>query len=64
FNYQYSIATLKPDVVVDIHHSTRDIAEKYLKEDYTVALLNKHPVYFRKDSTRIDWVQLEYVRED
>ncbi len=64
FNYQYSIATLQPDVVVDIHHSTRDIAEPYLKEDYIPATLNRHTIYFRKDSNKIDWVELEHVRED
>ncbi len=64
FNYQYSIGTLKPDVVVEIRRSTGDIAEKYLDEEYIMAKVNTHPMYFRKDSTKIDWVQLEYVRED
>lgn len=64
FNYQHSIATLKPDVVVEIRQSTGDIAERFLKEDYVSVKVNGHPMYFRKDSTRIDWVKLEYVRED
>lgn len=64
FNYKYSIATLQPDVVVDIHHSTRDIAEPYLKDDYLPIKINRHTVYFRKNSTNVDWVQLDYVRED
>jgi len=64
FNYQYSIGTLKPDVVVEIRRSTGDIAEKYLDDEYLMAKVNTHPMYFRKDSNKIDWVQLEYVRED
>jgi hypothetical protein len=64
FNYQYSIGMLKPDVVVEIRRSTGDIAEKYLDEEYVMAKVNTHPMYFRKDSNKIDWVQLDYVRED
>lgn len=64
FNYQHSIATLKPDVVVEIRQSTGDIAERFLKEDYAAVKVNGHPMYFRKASNNIDWVQLEYVRED
>ncbi|MFN7037026.1 MAG: hypothetical protein ACK4SN_11740, partial [Bellilinea sp.] len=64
FNYQYSIGTLKPDVVVEVRRSTGDIAKKYLDEEYRMAKVNTHPMYFRKDSDKIDWVQLEYVRED
>lgn len=64
FNYLHSIATLKPDVVVEIRQSTGDIAERFLQEDYAAVKVNGHPMYFRKDSNNIDWVQLEYVRED
>lgn len=63
FDYEYSISRLKPDVIVEVLVSTADIAERYLG-DYETIVLNGHPMYFRKDSKSIDWVQLEYVRED
>ncbi len=63
FNYQYSIGTLKPDVVVEIRRSTGDIAERFL-DDYVQVRMNTHPTYFRKGSPYVDWVKLEYVRED
>lgn len=63
FDYEYSISRLKPDVIVEVLVSTADIAERYLG-DYETIVLNGHPMYFRKDSKSIDWVQLAYVRED
>lgn len=63
FDYEYSISRLKPDVIVEVLVSTADIAQRYLG-DYETVVLNGHPMYFYRDSKSIDWVQLEYVRED
>ncbi len=63
FDYRYSIQQLKPDVIVEVLVSTADVAAPYL-QDYRRVMLNRHPMFFRYDSTNIDWVKLEHVRED
>ncbi|HCE18329.1 MAG TPA: hypothetical protein DEQ80_10760 [Anaerolinea thermolimosa] len=63
FNYAYSIGKLRPDVVVELLVSTYDVGEKYLT-DYEKVRLNGHWVYFRKDSSAINWEKLYAIRED
>lgn len=63
FDYEYSIGILQPDVVVELLESTYDIGERYLT-DYEKVKLNGHWMYFRKNSTAVNWERLYVLRED
>ncbi|WP_322508557.1 hypothetical protein, partial [Anaerolinea sp.] len=63
FDYEYSIGVLQPDVVVELLESTYDIGERYLT-DYEKVKLNGHWMYFRKNSTAVNWERLYVLRED
>jgi hypothetical protein len=59
WDYQYSIAELKPDVVVQLWHRPED-AKRILEPDYErVMLENEFPVYLRRESANILWSRVK-----
>ena len=54
WDYAWSIAQGKPDLVVELRKGTVVEGESYLT-DYQKVTLNNHPMYLKKDSVNINW---------
>lgn len=55
WDYAYSIAELKPDVVAQLWDETTPEASPYLAGVYTQVVIDDIPIYLRNDSPHIRW---------
>jgi hypothetical protein len=63
WDYDYSIGTLKPDVVVELFRPTREEIQRDIDPSYTHAIIDGQIMFLRGDSNHVLWDQVDKVRD-
>jgi hypothetical protein len=63
WDYDYSIGTLKPDVVIELFRPTRDEIQRDIDPAYTHATIDGQIMFLRGDSNHVLWDQVDKVRD-
>jgi len=62
WDYDYSIGTLKPDVVVELYRPTPDDVQRELDPSYSYVPIDGQLMFLRVDSRHILWAQVDKLR--